>query len=415
MNDSSNLLVLGATGQVGKLVANNLKRSGANFSVGSRRKANLEDLANRFGASRFIDLDDPRTFDEALKNITGIFLITGYTVDMLVQSKSFIDAAKRNGVNHIVHLGAFTRDHDASATVFAWHQMIEAYLRDSGVAWTNLHPNMFMQSFLSVWSIKGGLYSAYTSKAIGFTAVEDVAEAAAVILMEGPEKHTGKDYWFSADVLTPHQVAETLSAATGRKFTAAVRKAEGFQNDAVQPGSAFEPAYAKGGFELFRQVEDGRMAYIGSVADDTKRLLGREPLLLRDWAKLHANELLEAVGRESGAPKAGIASTLASFVKANNDRDTDSVVACFSTGAVVHDDGQVMRGTDEIRQWIAELFRKFQYVVAPTNVRELENGAILTATITGNFPGARVSLDYHCRTLGDTIDVMIIQPSRLTK
>ena len=299
MNNSSNMLVLGSTGQVGKLVAKYLRRSEAKFSVGTRRKANLEEFADQFGSSRFIDLDDPRTFDEALKNITSIFLITGYTVDMLVQSKSLIDAAKRNGVNHIVHLGAFTRDHDVYATVFAWHQMIEAYLRDSGVAWTNLHPNMFMQSFLSVWSIKGAIYGAYTSKAVGFTALEDVAEAAAVILIEGPEKHNGKDYWFSADALTPHQVAETLTAATGRKFTAAVRKAEGFQNDAVQPGSAFEPAYAKGGFELFEQVEDGRMAYVGSVIDDTKKLLGREPLLLRDWAKLHANELLEAAGRES--------------------------------------------------------------------------------------------------------------------
>src|SRR4030088_2686438 len=231
MNSSSNLLVLGATGQVGKLVAKTLKRSGASFSVGSRRRANLEELADQFGASRFIDLDDPRTFGEALENITGIFLITGYTVDMLVQSKSLIDAAKRNGVTHIVHLGAFTREHDAYATVFAWHQMVEAYLRDSGVAWTNLHPNMFMQNFLSVWSIKGAVYNAYTSKAVGFTALEDVAEAAAVILMEGPEQHNGKDYWFSADVLTPHQVAETLTAATGRKFTAAAQKAEGFQND----------------------------------------------------------------------------------------------------------------------------------------------------------------------------------------
>ena len=296
MNSSNNLLVLGVTGQVGKLVARNLRRSGAKFSVGTRRKANLKELADQFGASRFINLDDPRTFDEALKNISSIFLITGYTVDMLVQSKSLIDAAKRNGVNHIVHLGAFTREHDCYATVFAWHQMIEAYLRNSGVAWTNLHPNMFMQNLLSVWPVKGGLYSVYTSKAIGFTALEDVAEAAAVILMEGPEKHSGKDYWFSAEALTPHQVAETLTVATGRKFTAAVRDAESFQNDVAQPGSAFEPAYAKGGLELFRQVEDGSMAYVGSVRDDTKKLLGREPLLLRDWAKLHANELLEIAG-----------------------------------------------------------------------------------------------------------------------
>ena len=73
MSSSSNLLVLGVTGQVGKLVAELLKRSDAHFSVGTRRKAHLEELADQFGASRFIDLDDPRTFDEALKSITGLF------------------------------------------------------------------------------------------------------------------------------------------------------------------------------------------------------------------------------------------------------------------------------------------------------------------------------------------------------
>src|SRR5690242_228683 len=265
MNSSSELLVLGVTGQVGKLVAKHLKKRQANFSVGSRRKSNLVELADQFGASRFIDFDDPRTFDEALENITGIFLITGYTVDMLVQSKSLIDAAKRNGVKHVVHLGAFTRDHDAYATVFAWHQMIEAYLRESGVAWTNLHPNMFMQNLLTYHAVTGALFNAYTSKPLGYTALEDVAESAAVILMEGPERHSGKDYWFSADVLTANQVAETLAVATGHKFTAAVRNAESFLNNAVQPGSIFEAAYAKGGLEFFRYVEDGRMAYVGSV------------------------------------------------------------------------------------------------------------------------------------------------------
>jgi uncharacterized protein YbjT (DUF2867 family) len=67
MNGSRNVLVLGVTGQVGKHVATNLKRRKANFSVGSRREANLEELADQFGASRFIDLDDPRTFDKALE------------------------------------------------------------------------------------------------------------------------------------------------------------------------------------------------------------------------------------------------------------------------------------------------------------------------------------------------------------
>ena len=92
MNGASNVRVLGVTGQVGKRVATNLKKRKANFSVGSRRKANLRELADQFGSSRLIDLDDPRTFDEALNNVTSIFLITSYTVDMLAQSKSLIDA-----------------------------------------------------------------------------------------------------------------------------------------------------------------------------------------------------------------------------------------------------------------------------------------------------------------------------------
>src|SRR5579862_4325175 len=41
MYSSNNVFVLGVTGQVGKLVAKNLKRSEVNFSVGTRRRASL--------------------------------------------------------------------------------------------------------------------------------------------------------------------------------------------------------------------------------------------------------------------------------------------------------------------------------------------------------------------------------------
>ena len=51
MNGSSNLLVLGVTGQVGKHVAQTLKTREAIFSVGSRRKANLGELADQLAKS----------------------------------------------------------------------------------------------------------------------------------------------------------------------------------------------------------------------------------------------------------------------------------------------------------------------------------------------------------------------------
>jgi hypothetical protein len=49
------------------------------------------------------------------------------------------------------------------------------------------------------------------------------------------------------------------------------------------------------GNSTIRRFEDGRMASVGNV-DDTGKILEREPLLLREWAKLHAHELLEIAG-----------------------------------------------------------------------------------------------------------------------
>ena len=53
-----------------------------------------------------LDLDDEAGMEAALQGIDSAFLLTGYTVDMLRQSKVFLDKAARAGVGHIVHLGA---------------------------------------------------------------------------------------------------------------------------------------------------------------------------------------------------------------------------------------------------------------------------------------------------------------------
>ena len=44
-----------------------------------------------------LDYDREETLAPALEDIDSVFMVTGYTVDMLKQSKSFINAAKRAG------------------------------------------------------------------------------------------------------------------------------------------------------------------------------------------------------------------------------------------------------------------------------------------------------------------------------
>ena len=74
---------------------------------------------------------------------------------MLVQSKTLVDAARKAGVRHIVHLGIFGQ-WDCTDPHFAWHQMIEKYIEASGIAWTHLHPNVFMDNLLTFFAPRGG-------------------------------------------------------------------------------------------------------------------------------------------------------------------------------------------------------------------------------------------------------------------
>jgi uncharacterized protein YbjT (DUF2867 family) len=288
------ILTLGVTGQLGKLVADHLRNEKSiKLRVTSRKKETLPELEKQYGNAVFMDLDDPRTFDTALKGVDSLFLLTGYTVEMLVQSKAVVDAAKKAGVKHIVHLGVFTPHFDCYDPHFAWHQMVEAYIKQSGIPYTLLHPNCFMQNFTGVYNFaKNGKVRFYANNSkIGWIALEDVAEATAKILIEG-QKHYGKDYWFSTESLNMKEVAKILTEVTGKPFHAEELPPEQFLKDFNPSGKSIDP-YFIGVAKFFVQMVDGRMSYIGDVHDDAPLLIGRRGMTLKEWAKLHKDELVK--------------------------------------------------------------------------------------------------------------------------
>ena len=165
-----------------------------------------------------LDLDDPQTFATALAGVDRLFLLTGYSVDMLVQSKTLVDAARKAGVGHIVHQGIFGQ-WDCTDPHFAWHQMIEKYIEASGIAWTHLHPNVFMDNLLTFSAPRGGTaLSFFGEQRVGWTALKDLAAVAATALRQGPRRHGGQDYWLSPEVHTAQQVADILSDVLGTKM-----------------------------------------------------------------------------------------------------------------------------------------------------------------------------------------------------
>jgi hypothetical protein len=101
-------------------------------------------------------------------------------------------------------------------------------------------------------------------------------------------------------------------------------------------------------------------------------------------------------------------SIIAAFVKAKNDRDTNAVAACFANDAVVHDEGKKMTGLTAITKWSDEGFKKYQYTIDPTGIAKGDQETILTATLTGNFPGSPVSLDFRFTIKNDKIGGLTI-------
>jgi uncharacterized protein YbjT (DUF2867 family) len=293
------VLVIGASGRIGGAVAAALDETpGHATAVRATRSQETAALWRKQGKEAvFLDLDDPDTFPSALRGIDRIFLMAGYTAAMTEQAKTMVDAAEDAGVGFIVHLGVFGNGRSTDAH-FAWHEMIERYIKGSMLAWANVHPHVFMENLLTVNRLHNGAFVwAAGDRPVGWVAGDDIAAVAAKVLAEGPAVHAGRDYYLSTDVLTAVDVAATLSQALQREIPPLILTPDDMRNlvesGQVAPPASYDAAYAASALTWLRQTYDGRMNYSAITTTTVRDLLGREPIHLPDWAQAHRRELLD--------------------------------------------------------------------------------------------------------------------------
>ena len=286
------ILVLGASGLTGGTIASTLDRGPADIEVvrAARKKEQVEAWKREGQQAVYLDLDDARTFPAALEGIDRLFLLTGYTIAMLHQSKTIVDAAADSGVIFIVHQGIFG-DGRSTDPHFAWHEMVERYIEGSGVAWAHLHPHFFMQNILTTLGLPNGqLRWPMGDKRVGWIAGEDLAAVAATVLAEGPLAHAGKNYFLSTEVLNGVEAAAILSEALGRQIAPVVPSdlVAAFASGAVKSPAGMEENYAKSQLEWAHQSFDGRMDYSVVVTTTVQDLLARPGMTLREWRRVIA-------------------------------------------------------------------------------------------------------------------------------
>jgi uncharacterized protein YbjT (DUF2867 family) len=297
------VLVLGATGRNGAAVAATLDET-PHLAIPVRAARNHDTVAAWREKGReavYLDLDDPETFPPALNGIDRIFLMAGYTAAMTQQAKTIVDAAEDAGVGFIVHLGVFGNGRSTDPH-FAWHEMVERYIKGSSLAWANLHPHVFMENLLTVNRLQQGAFVwAAGDRPVGWVASDDIAAVAAAVLREGPEVHAGQDYYLSTDLLTATEVAVTVSQVLQRDIPALILTPDDMRNlvDSGQVAipEVYDAAYAASALNWLQQTYDGRMSYSQITTTTVRDLLGREPIHLADWVRTHQQELLGQLTR----------------------------------------------------------------------------------------------------------------------
>lgn len=289
------VLVLGATGTIGSHIVKELEGKVVHLRIASRKQDKVDQLRREGKDGVYLDLDKPETFALALSGVDRVFLLTGYSVAMLTQSKTLVDAAKKAGVSHIVHVGVFA-EWDTTDAHFVWHQMIEKYIEASGIAWTHLHPNMFMNVFTGLYIPKNFTYTTYWGdRRVGYVAPEDIAAVAAKVLIDGPARHASQHYWLSVESFNGEEIAALLSEVTELEIRCEDKGLEGFRqliDSMIAQG--FDSWYANANIDFVTQMLDGRMSYMSMVQNDIPYVLGRPAKTLREFLTENKSVLIDS-------------------------------------------------------------------------------------------------------------------------
>ena len=211
------IAVTGATGQLGRLVVEQLKSrtSADNIVALVRTPEKALDLGVN---ARDFDYNQTEGLEEALNGVDTLLLISGSEVGQrATQHSNVIEAAKKAGIKWIVYTSLLHAD-TSTLSLAGEHLATEKMLKESGVEHTILRNGWYTENYTG--SIDGALAGgAFIGSAgdgkISSAARADFAAAAAVVLSD--ESHKGKVYELAGDdSYTLSDLAEEISKQTGK-------------------------------------------------------------------------------------------------------------------------------------------------------------------------------------------------------
>ncbi|MGR6965735.1 SDR family oxidoreductase [Geodermatophilus sp. URMC 61] len=274
------IVVTGATGHLGRLAVEALLARGvpaADVVATGRRTEALADLADRGVVVRTADYDNEVSLKEAFAGADRLLLVSGSEVGRRVrQHGRAIAAARAAGVGFIAYT-SITHADTSTLLLAEEHRATEQLLAEAGVPHTLLCNSWYTENYTAQLPgyLEHGIPGAAGDGAVSAATRADYAAAAAAVV--ATDGHAGAVYELGGAPFTMTELAQVVSAATGRTVTYTDLPVEQYQRVLVAAGLP-EPVAAVLA-DGDRGVAAGELLVEG---DDLARLLGRAPTSLAD-------------------------------------------------------------------------------------------------------------------------------------
>lgn len=288
---SNTILVTGATGNVGSQVVQQLIASGVTPRVAVRSISKAESLKKAGAEPVEMDLDRPETVQSALTGVDKVFLVSPFVPNMVELTAILIEAAKRANVQQIVKLSALAQP---GIALSKWHSEMEKAIAQartqgfasSGIAFTFLRPNGFMQNFANAMaaSIKSdnAFYLNAGDGKVSFVDTRDIASVAVAALITSG--HEGQSYTITGSQALSHaESASILSQVLGRTINY-VDVPEDVVRQGMQGAGMPEPT-VNALLELYASYKAGLAA---TVSPAVEQVTGKQPISFEQFAKDYA-------------------------------------------------------------------------------------------------------------------------------
>ena len=266
------ILITGASGNVGKEVLKQITQTGVEV------RAAFQSVSKAAGAPSGVeivaaDYNQPETLRTALKAVERVFLVGPPTDQLPALERKAMEVIVQSGVRQVVKLSAMG---GREAIFPRQHAQSEDYIQSTGVPYTFLRPNGFMQNMVTynapTIKTQSAFYGSEGDGRVSHIDIRDVAAVAVKALTE--DGHVGKAYTLTGpEALTNKEIAQILSDELRREIRFINLPPAQLKEALLSAGLPEWNADAL--LDLQRLYREGKAA---TVTRDVEQILGRKPI-----------------------------------------------------------------------------------------------------------------------------------------